>query len=62
MAYFGVDGQIRIDELNLQFKNQLRNKGGVGLRALTGIFRKFDLSHNGRLDALEFEMALGELG
>jgi len=27
MAYFGVDSQVRIEELNHQFKNILRQKG-----------------------------------
>jgi hypothetical protein len=32
MAFFGVDTEVRIQEINLGLKNQIRNKGGVGLR------------------------------
>lgn len=62
MAYFGVDQEIRIQEINLQFKNIIRNKGGVGLRSLSNIFKRFDANGNERLDALEFEQALAQYG
>jgi hypothetical protein len=37
MAFFGVDMQIRIEEMNLNFRNTIRTKGGNGLRDLREI-------------------------
>jgi hypothetical protein len=36
MAYYGVDKDIRIQEINLNFKNIIRNRQGgqLGLRSL----------------------------
>jgi hypothetical protein len=64
MAYFGVDKDIRIQEINLNFKNIIRNRQGghIGLRALSQIFKKIDRNGNGKLDAFEFESALGNFG
>jgi predicted transglutaminase-like protease len=50
MAYFGVDKQVRIDEINLTLKNIIRNKGGIGLRNLKTVFSQFDRNGNGKLD------------
>ena len=64
MAYFGVDKDIRIQEINLTFKNIIRNRQGgqIGLRSLAVIFKKFDRSGNRKLDEGEFEAALGAFG
>jgi hypothetical protein len=64
MAYFGVDKDIRIKEINLTFKNIIRNRQGgqIGLRSLAQIFKKIDKNGNGRLDEGEFESALGAFG
>jgi hypothetical protein len=62
MAYFGVDMDIRIQEINLNFKNIIRNKGGIGLRSLAIIFKRMDVNGNNRLDAQEFEEALASFG
>ena len=55
MAYFGVDMEVRVNEVNLQFKNIIRSKGGIGIRTLGTIFRSFDNNGNQRLDIDEFE-------
>lgn len=63
MAYFGVDTDVRIQEINLQFKNIIRNKaGGMGLRGLAQIFQKFDRNGSKSLDTTEFEQALAAFG
>jgi hypothetical protein len=31
MAYFGIDTQVRIEEINNNFKNIIRQRGGNGL-------------------------------
>ena len=62
MAYFGVDKQERIDEINLTLKNIIRNKGGIGLRNLKTVFSQFDKNGNGKLDQFEFEQALAKFG
>jgi hypothetical protein len=56
MAYFGVDKDIRIQEINLTFKNIIRNRtgGNLGIRSLAHIFKKFDHNGNKKLDAAEF--------
>jgi hypothetical protein len=62
MAYFGVDQDIRIQEINLNFKNQIRNRGGIGLISLGKIFREMDVNLNHRLEPEEFEAALATCG
>uniref|UniRef100_A0A7S3MZI8 EF-hand domain-containing protein n=1 Tax=Strombidium inclinatum TaxID=197538 RepID=A0A7S3MZI8_9SPIT len=62
MAFFGVDAQVRIDEINHQFRNILRQKGGYSVAALRNTFTKFDINGNGKLDLPEFEEALGDFG
>ena len=62
MAYYGVDSQVRIHELTLNFKNIIRNKGGMGLRNLSAVFQRFDSNGNKKLDAYEFEQALSAFG
>ena len=61
MAYFGVDSQIRIEELNLKFRDNIRAKNG-NLTCLKEIFNKFDSNGNGKLDIYEFEEALSAFG
>jgi len=51
-----------VRELNLQFKLAIQQKGGVGLRSLARIFRRMDFNGNKKLDAAEFEQALGAFG
>ena len=62
MAYFGVDTQVRIEELNLSFKNIIRQKGKDGLSDLRKVFKQFDHNGNGTLDLAEFEEALAHFG
>ena len=62
MAYFGVDTVVRVEELNHQFRNILRQKGQTGIPALKGIFEKHDFNKNGKLDLKEFEEALATFG
>jgi len=59
MAYFGVDTQIRIEEINLQFANNIRQRqDGFTVANLRGIFKAMDTNGNGKLDLNEFEAAL----
>ena len=64
MAFFGVDDQVRVEEINHQFKNVIRTKGqkGAGLRFLVEAFKKFDTNGNGKLELREFEEALASYG
>lgn len=62
MAFFGVDKQVRIEEINLQFKNILRQKGSFGLHKLRELFKDFDKNGNGKLDQKEFEAAMAKYG
>ena len=64
MAFFGVDEQIRIEEINHQFKNIIRQKGNqaTGLSFLRDAFCKFDKNGNGKLEEREFEQALASYG
>lgn len=55
MAYYGVDLDVRVKDINLQFKNQIRNRSGVGLSSLSNIFKRVDRSGNGKLESEEFE-------
>jgi len=62
MAYYGVDLDVRVKELNHQFQNQIRQKGGIGIRSLATIFRRMDVNGNKKLDIEEFEQALATFG
>ncbi len=55
MAFYGVGLDVKVRELNLQFKLAIQQKGGVGLRSLGVIFRRMDFNGNKKLDANEFE-------
>lgn len=62
MAYFGIDTQVRIEEINMNFKNIIRQRGGNGLINLRAVFNKHDVNGNGKLDLAEFEEALSAYG
>ena len=62
MAFFGVDYEVRIDEMNLQFKNILRSRGIMSFMKLKETFAKFVKNQNVKLDAREFENALAAFG
>jgi hypothetical protein len=62
MAFYGVGLDVKVRELNLQFKLAIQQKGGSGLRTLKTIFRRMDFNGNKKLDASEFEQALAAFG
>ncbi len=63
MAFYGVGIEVKVRELNLQFKLSLQQKSGaVGIRTLARIFRRMDVNGNRKLDAAEFESALATFG
>jgi hypothetical protein len=63
MAFYGVNLEVKVRELNLQFKLALQQKGGqAGLRTLAKIFKRMDSNGNRKLDASEFEQALATFG
>ena len=51
-----------VRELNLQFKLQIQQKGGVGVRALRRVFNQMDFNGSKSLDTQEFEQALATFG
>ena len=53
---------VKVKELNLQFKMHIQSRGGLGLRGLKHTLRRFDYNGNGKLDATEFEQALAGFG
>ena len=55
MAYYGVNCDAMVRELNLKFKLAIQQKGGVGLRSLKVIFKRMDFNGNNTLDIGEFE-------
>jgi Ca2+-binding EF-hand superfamily protein len=62
MAFYGVQLDVMVRELNLQFKLAIQQKGGVGIRSLRRIFNQMDFNGNRALDAQEFEQALAAFG
>ncbi len=62
MAFYGVGLEVKVRELNLQFKLAIQAKGGTGLRSLKRIFQRMDFNGNKKLDASEFEQALAAFG
>ena len=55
MAFYGVNLEVMIRELNLKFKLAIQQKGGVGIRTLKNIFTRMDQNGNKKLDISEFE-------
>ncbi len=55
MAFYGVNLEVMVRELNLKFKLAIQAKGGVGIRSLKGIFTRMDENGNKTLDMGEFE-------
>jgi hypothetical protein len=56
MAFYGVGIEVKVRELNLQFKLALQQKSGtVGIRNLARIFKRMDVNGNKKLDGAEFE-------
>jgi len=62
MAFYGVGCDVKVKELNLQFKMHIQSRGGLGLRSLKRILKTNDFNGNGKLDATEFEQALAGFG
>ena len=62
MAFYGVNLDVMVRELNLKFKLAIQQKGGVGIRSLKHIFKRMDFNGSGSLDQGEFEQALAAFG
>jgi hypothetical protein len=62
MAFYGVGLEVKVRELNLQFKLLIQQKGGNGLRGLKKVFQRMDYNGNKKLDSSEFEQALAAFG
>jgi Ca2+-binding EF-hand superfamily protein len=63
MAYFGVDSVVRIEELNMKFRQLMGSKTShAHLSQLKAIFEKMDTNQSGTLDFQEFEEALSSFG
>ncbi len=62
MAFYGVGLDVKVRELNMQFKLAIQQKGGNGLRSLKRIFDRMDENGNKKLDVQEFEQALSAFG
>jgi len=62
MAFYGVNRDVMVRELNLKFKLAIQQRGGIGIRSLGLIFRRMDFNGNKKLDASEFEQALAAFG
>jgi hypothetical protein len=62
MAFYGVNMDVMVRELNLKFKLSIQQKGGVGIRSLAIIFKRMDFNGNRKLDIGEFEQALAAFG
>jgi len=62
MAFYGVNLDVMVRELNLKFKLAIQQKGGVGIRSLKHIFKRMDFNGSNSLDQGEFEQALAAFG
>ena len=62
MALYGVGLDVTVQKLNNQFKMKIKAKGGLGIKSIGRIFRRFDDNGNKKLDLTEFEEALAECG
>jgi calcyphosin len=55
---YGVGLNVEVNRINCQFKMKLAKMGGLGIRSLGVIFRRFDHNGNKKLDKDEFTEAL----
>ncbi len=62
MAFYGVGCDVKVKELNLQFKMHIQSRGGLGLRSLKRVLKQYDYNGNNKLDATEFEQAMAGFG
>lgn len=62
MSLYGVGLDVNVARINNQFKMNIKARGGIGIRSLATIFRRFDNNGNKKLDFTEFEEALAEWG
>lgn len=62
MALYGVGLDVTVQKLNNQFKMKIKSRGGLGIKSLGVIFRRYDDNGNKKLDISEFEEALAECG
>lgn len=62
MAYYGVNMDVMVRELNLKFKLAIQQRGGIGIRSLKVIFNRMDFDGSKSLDGGEFEQALAAFG
>lgn len=62
MSLYGVGLDINVSRINNQFKMALKARGGIGIKSLGTLFRRFDDNGNKKLDISEFEEALAECG
>merc|ERR1712166_797385 len=62
MAFYGVNLDVMVRELNLKFKLAIQQKGGVGIRSLKHVFTRMDFNGSKSLDMGEFEQALAAFG
>ena len=60
MALYGVGLDVTVHRLNNQFKMHIKSRGGIGIKSIGRIFRRFDENGNKKLDITEFEDALAE--
>ena len=61
MAYFGVDEQVRIEELCMGFRNFIRAKSS-GYTGLREALSAADTNQVGGLTCRQFEQGLGAFG
>jgi hypothetical protein len=62
MAFYGVNLDTMVNELNAKFKLAIKQKGGNGIRSLKVLFKRMDNDGSKCLDAAEFEQALSAYG
>ena len=62
MAFYGVDLNVRVMEIQNKFKQIIKTRGGNGIHGLGRIFRAMDNNGNKKLDIEEFTMALNQYG
>lgn len=51
MAFYGVGLEVAVNKVNLNFKMHIKQKGGIGIRSLSRIFKRFDFNGNNKLDS-----------
>ena len=61
-ATYGIFHDSLVGKLIFEIREKLTRKGGISIRQLASVLRKFDFNGTNKLQFKEFETAIGQMG